>query len=91
MAEDANAPVFSISDPYNVPVTYADNLMASGPWNGLISLTFSVNRLSPVENRVDNDVAIVARLRLDVHCATMLRDRLNVLIATLTKPEGQPN
>lgn len=90
MAEDADVPAIPVTDPYNVPVVYADNF-ASGLWNGLVSITFTTNRINPTGDEVHNDNAIVARMKLDLHCATRLRDRLNVLVGMLTKPEGQAN
>lgn len=97
MAKDADAPKSTISDPHNVPVTYA-SAVSENVWNGMIALTFTVNRMTPfIEDgdnpklKFDNDFVVVSRLRLDLHTATSLRDRLDALISMLSKPEGKAN
>lgn len=96
MADDAERPKVTITDPDNVPVTYASGAFTA-IWNGMVAVTLVTNRLTPIPDpegdkiNVENDHVIVGRLRLDLHAATTLRDRLNLVIAGLTKPDGKPN
>ncbi|MBX3492160.1 MAG: hypothetical protein KF899_04315 [Parvibaculum sp.] len=69
---------FPITDPYNVPITFASELLGIGSYNGVINITLGAARFTPtMSGVVDADRVIVSRLRLDLVTAKALRDALS--------------
>lgn len=67
---------FVITDPHNVPVTFVNELVGRGHVNGVVNLTFATARFTPdtlgVDGKISPDLAVTARLRMDMYCAQML-------------------
>ena len=71
-----------ITDPDNVPITFAHLLLAAGSCNGVVNLTLGAARFSPTDaGLIDNDVIVASRLRLDMTCAIHLRAELDRIIS----------
>lgn len=89
MADDA----LKITDPSNVPVVFVNQVIGQGSLNGVINLTLGTARFTPNEkSEIDVDMIVSARLRMDVVCATQLRDSLDaVLKKMLPEAEGKLN
>ena len=78
-----------ISDPNNVQVVFVNQVLGQGHLNGVINLTFGVARFTPsVEDKVETDMAIAARIRMDLVCAQQLRDSLDVLLKKVLPEAG---
>lgn len=84
---DAKPAQYPITDPHNVPVTFSNEVMGIGVFNGVVNVTLGVARFTPqLDGTVDPDRVVAARLRLDLPTAIVLRDQLNQQIALLTPP-----
>jgi hypothetical protein len=84
MADDANLP---ITDPYQVPVVFTNQLVGSGFLNGNLNLTFATARFTPNGDGIEPDLVITSRLRMDLFCAQQLYERLGKIIAETVKNE----
>lgn len=83
---DAKSEALPITDPYKVPVTFVNQLAGSGHLNGIVNLTLATAQFTPGEDDVVNaDLVIMSRLRMDIVCATSLRDTLTRLIDMMIK------
>ena len=75
-----------ITDPYTVPITFANDVVGCGFLNGTVNITLAAARFTPTPaGNIDPDLVIVSRLRMDLYCATQLRDSLNKIIESNTK------
>jgi hypothetical protein len=75
-----------ITDPHNVPITFANNVAGSGHFQGNINITLAAARFTPnAEGSVDPDLVITARLRMDIPTATALRSALDGVLALAMK------
>jgi len=80
-----------ISDPQNVPVTFVNQVVARGVLNGIVNVTLAVAQFTPTpEGKVDPDLVIASRLRMDLFCAVQLRDALDALIKGSVAPDKEP-
>lgn len=79
-----------LADPYNVPVTFVNEVAAIGFLNGVVNVTFTTARFSPIGEKVETDSIVASRLRLDLHCAQALRDFLDKIVDENTKGPAQP-
>lgn len=73
----------------NVGVTFVNAVIGSGTFNNVINLTLGVCLFTPdpESNKVEDDVVVAARLRMDPLCARQLRDTLTRLLeATAITP-----
>lgn len=78
-----------VSDPNNAQVIYVTQVLGQGHLNGVINLTFGVARFTPdTEDKVEIDMAIAARLRMDLVCAMQLRDSLDAILKKVTPEAG---
>lgn len=70
----------------NDNIIFANSVVGFGTLNGNVNLTLGAFLLSPSEDgkKIEPDLAIVARLRLDDHCARQL---LKNLLDLLGAPE----
>lgn len=87
MSDDA----VQITDPYQVPVTFCNQVVGSGVLNGVCNLTMAVARFTPNEGKVAPDLVIASRLRLDLFCAQQLHAELGRILAQNVKTTGAPN
>lgn len=86
-----------ITDPHNVPVTFVSQVLGQGHANGVVNLTLGVARWTPdglpVEKdeegaKVEIDMVIASRLRMDLSCAKQLRDSLDSILKKILPEEG---
>lgn len=93
----------------NIGVTYVNTVLGRGVLNNVVNLTFGVFNFTPAdsgEGKVDLDLVVASRLRMDLVCARNLYEALGGLLsgvdaaivssngangAVLTKEPVQPN
>lgn len=90
MSDKNDLPTIKISDPHNVPVTFIGDVGGVGFLNGVINITYVTPRFTPSANRVDNDLVVSGRHRLDLYCAQRLYEMLGEIIEANTKGPAQP-
>ena len=71
----------------SVGITFVNALVGRGALNGVVNLTFGTFQFTPVENGIDNDLVISARLRMDLTCARNLHKSLGDFLAQLDSPQ----
>ena len=88
MTEKPAAP--PITDPHHTQVTFVNQVVGQGHLNGVVNLTFAVANFTPnADGKVDIDLVVASRLRMDMFCATQLRDALTTVIdQALAKNNG---
>ena len=71
-----------------VGISFANLLVASGTYNGVVNATLAAYSFDPgSDDKVDPAPVITCRLRMDRMCATQLRDRLNDILAAMDKAD----
>lgn len=71
-----------ITDPDNVPVVFVNQVVAAGHLNGVVNLTLAVARFSPnPDGKVDPDLTVASRLRLDMGCAAQLYEQIGRILS----------
>ena len=79
-----------ISDPYNCPVTFINDVAGIGFANGNINLTLSVARFTPCGDAVQSDLVIASRLRFDLYAAQQIHSMIGKILDENTKGAAQP-
>lgn len=75
------------TDPHHVPVAFCNGVVGSGHLNGVANVTLAVANFTPnAEGKVDTDLVVSARLRMDLYCVRELRDALDRILAENMKP-----
>lgn len=83
MSDDNALP---IRDPFQIGITFVNQVVGSGFLNGNVNITLAAALFTPNDqNKVDPDVVIVSRLRMDLFAAEQLRDALTSIIQQNTK------
>lgn len=77
-------------DPKDTEVVFVSEVSGMGFMNGVVNVTLSQARFTPNGKEVDIDLIIASRLRMDLFCATSLRDSLTKVIEQNTKGPAQP-
>lgn len=78
-----------VSDPHRVKVDFVNQLVGAGHLNGVVNLTFATANFMPqADGKIDPDLVISARLRMDLFCAEQLAAQLGSIIAQMTKANG---
>lgn len=85
---DTNLP--SITDPYQVPVTFVNSVVGTGFVNGNCNVTLATARFTPNGDAVQTDLVIASRLRLDLFAVQSLHDALGKILDENTKGPSQP-
>jgi len=81
-----------IVDPNNVRVEFVNTVGGSGFLNGVLNLTLLTARWTPDGTEsVPVDLIVGSRLRFDLKCAQEIRDALDAIIESNSKPAGKPN
>lgn len=91
MTDDTAPTVTSIniSDPHRVQTVFVNQLAGAGHLNGVVNITFVTAQFTPThDNKIDPDLVISARLRMDVFCAESLYAQLGLIIQQMTKANG---
>jgi hypothetical protein len=75
------------TDPWQVPVIFANTVAGSGHLNGVANFTFATARWTPQDDgTVAPDMAICARLRMDLIAVQQLRDACDTILQQNLKP-----
>lgn len=77
-----------ITDPHHVEPVFVNDLVGSGHLNGVVNLTFATALFTPKDGKVDPDLVISARLRMDLYCVQQLHAALGQVIQQNVKPAG---
>ena len=80
MAEEQKIQDSPTSEPVFVNV-----VLGRGMSNNVVNVTLATYFWSPYGEKVDPDLRITSRLRMDLVCAVQLRDTLNELLDSLAK------
>lgn len=74
----------------NVGITFANIVIGRGIADNIVNVTLGAYNFTPSDDgtRVDNDLAIVARLRLTKTCARQLADTLSKFMNEVEKAES---
>lgn len=86
----------------NVGITFASTVIGTGAFNNVINVTLGAMQFTPSDKGILPDIAITARLRMDIPCAeALIEDLTKLLIRIRSKPpaeaageivvEGKPN
>lgn len=75
-----------------VGVTFVNAVLGRGIMNGVVNLTLGVFQFTPDEDKVDPDLVVAARLRMDAVCAQQLYEALGSLLVSIdeAKAKSQP-
>ena len=93
MTEDTDKPIsLTITDPYEIPITFVNEVVGRGHLNGVINLTFATARFTPTAGEIAPDLVITARLRMDMACLRQTYMVLGELIS-MNEPDdrSKPN
>ena len=75
-----------VTDPYRTPTTFVNQVVGSGHLNGVVNITFATAQFTPnADGKVDPDLVISARLRMDLFCAQQLYEQLGKIIEQTLK------
>lgn len=89
MTDEKKTEILPISDRFNVPTIFVNQVAGFGVVNGVVNLTFSTAQFTPkVDNTVDPDLVISARLRMDLACAAVLHEHLGSILAQALKQQN---
>ncbi|OCX17606.1 hypothetical protein QV13_12675 [Mesorhizobium hungaricum] len=80
-----------VTDPYQIPVTFVNEVATCGIINGVMNMTFVVARFMPGEEKTDADLVVASRLRFDLNTAITIRNMIDSQLAMHAKPEGPAN
>jgi hypothetical protein len=73
----------------NVGVTFINTVLGAGRLNGVVNVQLGTALFSLVdEGKIDNDVVVSCRLRMDIQCATLLRNTLDSVINNMNAPSA---
>lgn len=79
----------TFSDPWNAPVTFVNTVINQGHFNAVVNVTLGTYNFTPVSGKVEPDLVITSRLRMDLACAKQLRDALDAILTQATKQTGE--
>jgi hypothetical protein len=80
--ETANTESPHISDPHRVKTEFVNQVVGSGHLNGVVNLTLATANFTPnADGKIDLDLVIAARLRMDLFCAQQMHEALGQIIA----------
>ena len=73
------------TDPLHIQPVFVNQVVGTGNLNQVVNITFGTALFTPRQDGgdIDVDMVVSARLRMDVACATQLRDSLNALLNKL--------
>ena len=78
-----------ITDPHNIPVVFCNQVVGSGHLHGVCNVTLAHARFTPNDDgKVDPDLVICARLRMDLACAAQLYEQLGKIIEQNLKQQN---
>lgn len=78
-----------ITDPYRTPTTFVNQVVGAGHLNSVVNITFATANFTPNnDGKVDPDLVISARLRMDLFCAQDLYDQLGRILQQTLKQQN---
>lgn len=78
-----------VTDPNMVQVVFVNQVIGQGALNGVINITLGTAQFTPNDKgEIDVDMVISSRLRMDLVCATQLRDSLDAILKKTLPEEG---
>lgn len=80
-----------VTDPYQVPVTFFDEVASFGHADGIGNLVLVSLRVLPTPSGTRLDPVVCARLRCTLKTAAKLHDALGKILLAATRTEGAPN
>lgn len=66
-------------------VTFVNTVLGRGVLNGVVNLTFGTLLFTPENDRIEPDMVVSSRLRMDELCARRLFEALAELITSIDK------
>ena len=73
-----------------VGITFANTVVGRGVFNSVINVSLAALTFAPTDDgKIDADPVITCRLRLDIACATQLRDALDELLMLIEKAKTE--
>jgi len=91
MAEPETEGMIDVTDPYQTPVIFVSQVVGTGFLNGVVNLTLATARFTPSGGRVEPDLVVSSRLRMDLFCAQQLRNEIDRIILQNTKANPAVN
>lgn len=86
MSDDA----IKVTDPDNVKITFVNQVLGQGHLNSVVNITLGAARFTPSDSsNIDVDMVVAARLRMDIICASQLRDSLDALLKKILPEVGE--
>ena len=83
---DPPSPYQAVRDIGVAPVIFVNQVIGAGFLNGVINLTLGTAQFTPDNaGKIELDIVISSRLRMDLHCARAIRDQLDQILASNTK------
>lgn len=74
----------------NVGVTFVSTLLGRGILNNVVNMTFGTLLFTPDdEDKVDPDLVVSARLRMDKACARQVYEALGELLSKIEQSEAE--
>ena len=87
MTDKPTATSINVTDPHHVQPVFVNDLVGSGQINGVVNLTFATAMFTPTQDgKIDPDIVITARLRMDFYCVQQVHAALGRLIEQNTTP-----
>jgi hypothetical protein len=75
-----------VTDPHRVGVTFANQVVGSGHLNGVANFTLATANFTPsADGKIEPDLVISARLRMDLVTVQQLRDACEAVLALASK------
>lgn len=79
-----------ITDPYKTPTVFINQVVGSGHLNGVVNVTFATAQFTPNDDgKIDPDLVITVRLRMDLFCTQTLYESLGKIIEQTIKQTGE--
>ena len=77
----------NISDRNNTQPVFVNQVIGQGILNGVVNVTFGTFGFTPTnDGKIDPDIVISARLRMDIACAQQLHAALGSILEQALKP-----
>lgn len=79
----------TISDRNNAQPVFVNQVIGQGILNGVVNVTFGTFGFTPTnDGKVDPDMVISSRLRMDITCAQQLHAALGSILEQALKPSN---
>lgn len=87
MTDKSETKTLPVTDPHQVKTVFVSQIVAQGYLNGVANFTLAEARFTPTpDNKIDPDLVIVARLRMDLSCVEQMRNICDAILKAHLKP-----